>query len=165
MASLGQEIYSGSADFGRVWATITAVIFTLVGIGFIIWGSVIFRKPPLNVSTTGTIAGEKGRNMCPDSNTCNFRVKYSVDGVSYESAVSGMGIGGESITVYYNASNPSNASLNKTAPHLLGGIFIGLGIVIPLIAWGMRALIDRYKFLAAASGAGVGLNLVSGGRL
>lgn len=44
MSTLGETVYSGAAGFGRIWAVISAVIATIIGIFFIIVGVILIRE-------------------------------------------------------------------------------------------------------------------------
>ena len=82
--SLGQEMYSGTAKFGRVMAIIGAVVATLIGIGLIIFGGILTtHKTQFSASVQGTVIDS---SMCVPTNnddgsvseTCMVAVHYNV---------------------------------------------------------------------------------------
>lgn len=46
MSSLGSDLYSGAAGFGRIWAVISAIFATLVGVIFLIAGIFLVVSKP-----------------------------------------------------------------------------------------------------------------------
>jgi len=44
MSGVGEAVYSGAAGFGRMWAVISAVIATIIGIIFIVIGVILLRQ-------------------------------------------------------------------------------------------------------------------------
>jgi hypothetical protein len=169
--SLGDQIYSGSAEFGVIWALIGAIIATIIGVCMIIVGIYILVKKSTLQQVSGTVVsvdppscGVGSGN--PTTYSCNITVSYLVNTTHLQKIIwySGSVIysPGQSITVYYNPSDPGDASLSGPVPHFIGGILILFGLLIPIGSWFWYYMSRRYKFVAAAEGMAGAYSLITG---
>ena len=173
---LGNEIYSDSAAFGRIRAIIGVIFGTLIGLGLIIGGIfAIAHKTKLSSETIG-ISVNKDNNPIPidqcgttttNNNTtynCNFRLRYTVDGIDYYSQFNthdSINYSNETkVTIYYDPNNPNNSSPTKDDYHTVGYILLGIGIFLLIGAWVSLWIVLHYKFAAAASGAAGAIGMI-----
>ena len=56
------------------------------------------------------------------------------------------------IKLYYNPENVSDISVTQDNYDTIGGVLLGSGFFILIIAWVGWWLVNKYKFIAAASG-------------
>lgn len=182
MSGLGSEIYSGAADFGRVWTLLGAIVGTIIGIATIILGIYIITKKSW-LSSVGTITAINGdpKGTCTQSGqnnqngqtqqvySCNIDIIYTFEGKNYTQTVYYSGnfqhYVGEHVNIYINPNNFSNISLDKNIPKFIGWIIIVIALLVMGGAWFWFWASQKYKFIAAAEGAGAGLHILSGGRI
>lgn len=171
--SIGKEIYSGAAGFGRLWAVISAVIGTILSILLMIGGAYIIyhrsylrsvKGEVLEDSVCSTTTDAKGNS----STSCMTKVTYEVDGHSYPNPQKPLNSGsksyraGQPITVYYDPNNPNDADLNPV-PKWIGILAIVISIVIIIGSWFWVWVTRKYKFAAAAGGASHAVDMVRTG--
>lgn len=170
----GDELYSDVATVGRTWAFISAIIITIISLISIIGGIILLTKKGNRIKVSATIVkinnGDTG-NTCPkisDNNySCLIWVKYDQvkTPVMYNYTGNVEYYVGQTISVWIDKNNPQNFDLDYTEPKKLGSILIVAGILILGFAWLYVWLTRKSKFIAAASGANLGLNIITGGRL
>lgn len=175
--STGEEIYSGTATFGRVMAVFGVIMGTLAGLILIPLGIYFMvHKTKLTSQTPGKIDTKSPNPCTPQSknNTvvydCSFNVNYTINGTQYSKLItvtdsSRQYYGGDNVTIYYDPKNPNDASITQDNTHILGIILLIVGIIIPIIAWVWWYFARKYKAVAAAGGVAAGLDLLSGGRI
>lgn len=171
--SLGSEIYTGTADFGRIWAILGAIMSTFISIIFIIIGIVIIVKGSKYNSVSGivtsdsvcnqTINGNVNGNVNGNNNqvtTCNTSVKYTVNSVIYQKTIdtgSSSYKTGDQINIYFtDANNPTSNPI----PSWIGIILIIMGVIILIGSWLWVWLTQRYKVAAAAEGVAGALSVI-----
>ncbi len=173
--STGEEIYSGTATFGRVMAVIGVVIGTIAGLIMVPLGIyLIIHKSKLTSQTTGKVSGTQGTDKCSPPRIengdtiiydCNFDVDFDVGknhhSISAHTSSTRQYKGGDGITVYYNPGNPSNASISSDNTHVAGIVTLVLGIIIPLVAWIWWYFARKYKAVAAAGGIAAGVEMLT----
>ena len=174
--SLGQEMYSGTAEFGRIMAIIGAVVATLIGIGLIIFGGILTtHKTQFSASVQGTVIDS---SMCVPTNnddgsiteTCMVAAHYNVGSQCKPCMIAGTVTSSVPytsgfITVYYDPSDPKQASLNSDDSTVGGWVMIAIGIVMIIFSWLWVWITRKYKIAAAVGGVTSGLDILSGGRL
>lgn len=175
--SLGEEIYSGTASFGRFWALFGAITGTIVGIILIIIGIFILAHKDTLVKVQGIITTINGDNTksasCPmglnNMFSCSVTVSYTYNGQSYNQQTiytdSESIYVGKQITVRIDPANPSVPNLSQDVPKWLGGLLIGIAILMIASGWFWYWASRKWKMVAAAEGAGGLLNIATGGRL
>jgi hypothetical protein len=171
--STSSQLYTGSAEFGKFMALIGAIIGTVISIGLIIGGIFIIIYAKKLRSVEGSIlADSKCTSTAPDKNgnittTCVAPVKYTIDGTLYDDSNKKVSSGnityklGNSVTVWYNPTNPSEPILNPVTS-AIGWVLIVIGIVIIFFYWLWVFITRKYKFAAAASGVSQGVGMLRG---
>lgn len=174
--STGQEIYSGTATFGRimavvglVFAVIAALIMIPLGIYFIVHKTKLVSTVNGTVNVASCVAKVDHDNDDTIDYDCSLTVDYKVGGKSYSINANSTGgyqyKDGDGITVYYDPKNPSNANISSDNTHVVGIVLLVIGIIIPIVAFVWWYLTRKYKAVAAAGGVAAGLDLLSGGRV
>lgn len=173
MSGLGNELYSGSASFGRAWTIFTAIFSTILGLGCIVGGIYILIRKPW-VKTTGTIAMVNGSNSgtCDQTSfqnqvsySCNLTVDYKYNNTSYTANVAYNGnvkhYVGEQVIIYIKTeSDPTNISLEGDPPKFMGIILLLIGVIMMGISWFWVWATQKYKFAAAAQGVAAGASII-----
>jgi hypothetical protein len=163
-SSLGEEIYSGAASFGRLWTLLGAVFGTVVGIILVIVGIYIMTHKDKREEVSAVINVVK----CNDKD-CVVNVSYNYKGQQESVDINYTGTRvfypNQKITVYVNPDEPKDALLEKPAPKWMGWIFIGAAVFIVLMSWLWFWFARKYKFVGAMAGVGGALNVMTGGRL
>lgn len=161
--SLGSEIYSDAASFGRVYAIIGAVFASLFSLMFIIGGIyIIYHKSHLK-SVTGTVTSD---SLCTqldkNSTSCSVNYTYTIKDKNYSgtSTSSTSYKKGNKITVWYDPNHPGVHSEIDIPSKTIGVVAIIMGILIAIAAWVGVYLTRKYKFAAAASGVGGGIDII-----
>ena len=180
--STGEEIYSGTATFGRIMAVVGVVISTIAALIMIPLGIYfIVHKTKLVSTTNGTVHSvscvakihHDDDDDDDDDDTieydCSLTVNYKVGNNSYSINTNTTSTAqykeGDTITVYYDPNNPSNAALDADNTHVIGIIILVIGIIVPLVAWIWWYFARKYKAVAAAGGVAAGLDLLSDGNM
>lgn len=174
---VGEELYSGSAGFGRIMSIIRAIVGTLIGIGFIIGGVMLIRhQKKRTASVTGQVENEAN-----DPITCNYddhtydcsniKASWVVNGKTYNnksdpfswSGTQSMSnkTKGASLTIYYDPDDPNNASLSDVPEHLLGWVLLVLGIIMIIGGWIWVLVTRRSKGAAAATGVASAVGMIA----
>ena len=153
--SLGQEIYSDVAGFGRIWSLIVAIIATLIGIVMIVFGFVIlFKKTPPKKKVIGTVVSVNPPTITVSYNIGNGKFQKTL---SYSGAPFNIG---QQINIYYDPNNPNDSALNPPIPRYVGAILIIIGILVSGFAWLWVYLARKYKAVAAAEAISGGISLI-----
>lgn len=164
--SLGSEIYSGAAGFGRIYAWISAIIGTVTAIGMIIIGIYIIQHKSHLLSVNGKVT--KASYDCSTqtqnkstTTTCKFDVTYSVNDKNYTKTFSSTDILSvdEIVTIWYDPNHPEQGEYNPV-PVGIGWALIIFAAFILIGVWFWVWLTGRYKFAAASSGAAAAINLI-----
>jgi hypothetical protein len=67
--------------------------------------------------------------------------------------------------VAYNPNNPADAIINTEPPSFMGYLFICIGFIVPLLAYGMYYATTHSRTFAQLEGAQTLLGGLSGGKL
>jgi hypothetical protein len=163
----GETVYDGAAAFGKIIALISLIIGSVIGIILIIIGFfLIFKKNKYTGSTLATVKTAS----CTVSNgreaaiNCNLGIEYIVAGKTLNANIitqAKIYQIGDKISIRYDESNPSDVSTNNISAGTMGGILIAIGFFIILIVSLYYYFVSRYKFAAATSGIGVGVDIIS----
>jgi hypothetical protein len=168
--SIGDEIYSDTASFGRIWSIISAIIGTLFGIFFIIVGVYIIVHKSHLKSTKGDVVKDSECNVTIDNNSkytqCSTTVNYNVNGNEYPDKSVNTGStkftkGKNNITIWYSPVNPENPEYSP-APIWVGWSMILISLLAVLGAWFWVWLTHKYKIAAAAQGASGIYSIITG---
>ena len=167
--SLGNEIYSGAAGFGRIEAWISAIIGTIIAIIAIIFGIyIIIHKGHLK-SVTGTVTKssygcttttDTSNNKTTTTTICSFNVSYTVDAQTYNKTFSSTDTlsEGDNVIIWYDPKNPDKAEYNP-APTYVGWLIIGIALFVSLGLWLWVWITNRSKFAAAAGGVSAAVEM------
>lgn len=169
--SVGEEIYSGTANAGKIFAIIGAIGTTILGLFLIIVGIHIINHRSHLKSVKGTVAensncivAQMGQNT---QKTCDTTINYAVDGKKYKKILD-TGFTrynkDDPITVYYSPKTPDKPEANPL-PKFVGWALIVISLLMVIGSWFWLYLTEKYKVVAAAGGAGGLLNIVTGGKL
>ena len=164
---LGDEIYSGSAAFGRVYTIISAVITTLISIAMIAIGiyMLVQKSNPqieakIENAECNRYSGEKNEVFY----SCTLSVRYTVDGNEYTGTVHESGkthyMKGEIIKLEYDPANPHKIKANPVPKKTIGWILLSIGIVLLFMAWLWVWLTQKFKFAAASTGVATGVGMI-----
>jgi hypothetical protein len=164
---IGNQLYDGAAEVGRFKTFIGLIIGSVIAVGLCLFGFYRLGNSKTYVTLNGKINKvnycktdpQTGNNTTPVT-TCELLVDYTYNNTPYQSVMKTTDmthVAGETITIYIEPSAPGTA-LSDT--EWSGWIFIILGIIIVGIAYLHYWLTNRYKFFAAAEGAGLAVNTI-----
>ena len=168
--SIGNEIYSDTASFGRIWAIISAITGTLFGIFFIIVGIYVIQHKSHLKSTKGDVVKESDCNTTIDNGNqytqCSTTVSYNINGKEYPNKIVNTGStkftqGKNNITLWYSPTDPEKPEYSP-APTWLGWIIILIALLVIFGAWFWVWLTHKYKMAAAAEGASGIYSIITG---
>ena len=164
--SVGDEIYSGAAGFGRIYSWISAVTGTLISICMFIFGVYIIQHKSHLKSVDGKVTNSSYdcSTQTQDKNTtttCKFDVKYTVNNIDYEKPFSSTKVFsvGETVTIWYDPNNPDQGEFDPI-PKTIGVILIVSSIFVIISVWLWVWLAQRYKFAAAGMGTAAVINMI-----
>jgi hypothetical protein len=138
------SIYSGLATYGKVKAIIGSVVAGIVVVILLVIGTKMwFTKDTQTTHTEGKVT---------DTVNSQYSIQYMVDNKTYFIRGTDKNVvGGQTVDVLYDPSNPSNARLSsQISNHSLGGILFIVGIVIGIITATTLYLTLKYTDFAAA---------------
>lgn len=151
-------VYSGAAEFGKVWTIFSAVAASFLAVAMILGGIYIIYHRAHLVSVKGKVTKSSYNCVTHTNNnvttkSCQVNVAYSIDGKTYNKTFSSstMYKVDDDVFVYYDPSDPTEAEIDPVAKWI-GWALIGGAIFIALSSWIWVWLVERYKFLAAAQG-------------
>jgi small-conductance mechanosensitive channel len=166
--TLGEDIYSGSAKFGKISAIISAVFATLFCIIIIGAGVYVIKLTSTMKSVEGKVSGN---SVCQsvkssENNTttdCSTSVTYTVDDVLYEKRYLDTHKisynDNQSITIWYDPNNP-NEPKGKPLSKVVGYLMIIISIIALISSWVWVYITRHSKFAAAAGGTSAAINLL-----
>ena len=168
--SIGNEIYSDTASFGRIWAIISAITGTLVGIFFIIVGIYVIQHKSHLKSTKGDVVKDSDCNTTIDNGNqytqCSTTVSYNINDKEYPNKIVNTGStkftqGKKNITLWYSPTDPEKPEYSP-APTWLGWIIILIVLLVIFGAWFWVWLTHKNKMAAAAEGASGIYSIITG---
>ena len=175
---IGEEIYSGTATFGRITSIISAIIGTIISIIMIIIGiSLIMHKIKYTEKAIGHITSVNCTEISDDNN----KIMWDCGTISGTYIVKVKGIPktypfnfdigktnihyttSSIINVYYNLDNPNKPNKDSDkSDHVIGWVLIVIGLIIIIGGWLWVYLTQKYKVAAAYSGLTSGISLIKG---
>lgn len=162
--SLGEDIYSGAASFGRAWAFIGAIIGTIIGIGLFIGGIYLATRKVSIETVQAIITSVNCRPIQNNNQMCNIGIEYTFKNEKKNTNIDYNGNRmfsvNQKIDVYINLDKPSEITIDSPASKTAGIIMIIVGIIIIGLAWLWYWLTKRYKFLGAAQGVGGAIDII-----
>ena len=159
---LGKEIYDDSANFGRIYVIISAIIVTIIGIAMLIGGiSILLIKSHLK-KISGIITQDSVCIKVPSGNStvrsCKSYVKYIIDDIKYgysDGIVVNTGSNShnknDKVTVYYDSGAKDKPQID-IIPSVIGWILIIFAILIMIMSWLWVWLIYKSKIAASVEG-------------
>ena len=186
--SMGDQLYSGAAEVGKIRTTIGLVFAVIIGVILLIAGiALLFKKnvhtdkvsAMVDSGTCSTVYRNNGNNSYV-SYVCDLKISYTYNGVRYPKLDTTPGseptffplsitsdrtyVKGNTVDIFVDPNHPEDNSLESLkSDKIAGWICIGIAVFIVGMAYLMRWLSQRYKFFAAAEGVGLGANIISGG--
>jgi uncharacterized protein YxeA len=162
--ALGDDIYSGAAEYGKFNALIGVIFGTILAIILIIIGTtlLVHHEEPVQF-VEGTITNTPDCKTRQDKDTqetyskCYIEIAYNINQQKYTyrgyTKEPRQYKNGDKIILYYKPSSPGDAKLTKDwSDHLIGGILLGTGLFIAGGSWLWYYIANKYKFAAAAGG-------------
>jgi len=151
---VGEEIYSGAAQFGRIWTYLGAIIASVLAVVMIGFGLYLLFLRLTQRQTAGMAMEDSKEHVDKDGKKLyTTPISWTVGASEYHATLTGESAlhNGQSVTIYYGMFSPRSGSLEPiswTAPAAL----ISGAIFIALVAWAWVYITRRYKFVAAATG-------------
>lgn len=151
---VGDELYSGAAQFGRLWTYLGAVIASIVSIGAIAYGMYLLFLRLTQKQVSGMAMEDSKKHVMKDgTHVFVTPISWTVGSSEYHASLEGKSPvqKGKLVTVYYGMFDPSRGSL-EPMPWFAPWAVIGGAVFVALIAWAWVYIVRRYKFVAAAAG-------------
>jgi hypothetical protein len=159
--SVGEQVYSGLADYGKVKAGFNIFTTMIIGIIMLVIGIILTRvHRQYNADTNAKIVSAACAAQSGNSSAqykCDLSVEfthnsivYKVDGLSITSGTKY--VPGNNIKIHYNKSDPNEATLAKFN-NLWGWGLIILAIFVMIYSIVNFWLTTKYKGYAAFEGA------------
>ena len=161
---LGNQIYDGAASFGRFMSIVSLVIGSIISITLLIIGFyLIFTKTKYTGETDGKVVGVNCGNQSGKGYACIAVVEYKVNGTVYKMSLntSQTLYDGQIFRIVYIPADPAKSQIKGISRKMVGGILIAIALVVFGLAFLHYYIVNRFKFAAAASGVGTGIDLVS----
>lgn len=160
--SLGSEIYSGTAAYGKIRTIIGTVMGTIIGLGLTIAGGVLLRrKAKLTETIRAIVVNDPICHSYMNGNImmwkCDVQLAYKVGDKEYNihrvTDQSTKYVKGQGVNVFYDPADPSNASLFSDNTKILGWVLLVIGLFLLIGSWVSLFLVLKFKIAAAAAGA------------
>jgi hypothetical protein len=163
-----KKMYRGAVKLG----TFETKVHTYIGyfIGFLI-GLLglyfIFRKVRHSEKTTATVSTAScEQNADKKTYTCKFSLKYTANNTPYivdnkTYTVDKAYATNNTLTIYYNKSDPSDISLTTESAKILGFILLLVAFFIIFLSWYQYYKVKKFKYFAASEGINSILNIFS----
>lgn len=162
--NVGTQLYDGAAEVGKFMAVVGLIICGVIAFILVLVAIYLFATPS---NYTSQVEGKITKASCSSgskgSTECVTEVEYDVNGTKYTSNVntSKRVIEGQNITLVYNPVDPKDAKQKGLSRIAVAWILIGIAVFIMLLSALHYYLVNRFKFLAAASGVGQGVSLIT----
>lgn len=171
MNNIGNQIYTGAAEYGKVMAIIKAAIAIVIGTIFIAVGIFLaVRKTNRTSFVSGTIINiptcvENGTNKSINWN-CNIIIQYVINGKTYKTPLNTNGnihyLTGQTVDLYYDPNNITDIDMGTDNTHVIGYFIIVIAAITMIISIIWAYLATRYKSIAAVEGAYDAIDMVGG---
>jgi hypothetical protein len=168
--TMAQEIYSGTASFGVIMSDLKAVFGVIIGIILISVGIYLIVKKVKRTSTVNATIANVNCVQTKQSNndveySCKFDATYIIDGQTITKNLSSLPINeelveGSTITLYYDPNNQTDISTDSGNFHIIGWLCIAFGLLISISGVVWAYLANKYKPVAAVSGAITGIEML-----
>ena len=161
MNQIGEKIYSGAAEYGKIKSGMNLFFGLLIGILFLVLGIFILKRKKVYTENikgkiiTSECTQEKDQNNKLIYN-CNINVDYKVKDIEYivdfSHKSSKQYKKDDQIDLYYDINDPKNVSLDKDE-NFFGWIFVGISLFV--ITWLVINFILTIRYKTYASVVGV----------
>jgi hypothetical protein len=162
--TIGEEVYTGASEFGKINAVIGLIFAIIICTGLIIGGIYLIReRDKITSEVTGTVLNANCLPVANNQYSCSFDVKYNVNNKEYTRRFKRTGDpiqNSDNIEVSFDPENPDNSYIDYMSKKLTGEILLGIGIFVLVASIISTFLTFRYKFFAAAQGVAAGVNLI-----
>lgn len=179
MSSIGNTIYEDAASVGRFRTLIGFIIASVIGLILFIFGvyrmmygkkyeevSAVITKVGSCQTSTTTSTNSQHATTTSSSTTCLLDVKYTFNKIEYTATaltmtqdMNNLFAVGHSVSIYIDPTSPEVA---HASPEISGSVFIIIGLIVVGIGYLSYWLSNRYKFFAAAEGAGLAADVLRG---
>jgi hypothetical protein len=168
---IGDQLYSGAAEVGKIRTTIGLIIAVIIGIILLFIGiGFLLKKNVYTFKVSALIDSANCVQIASTRYTCDLKISYTYKGDRYPAEPAFFSINtssdfpyvkGDLVDVFIDPNNPSDHSLESLQiDRIAGWLCIGFAVGIIGIAYLMRWLSQRYKFFAAAQGIGFGVDII-----
>jgi len=161
---IGDQLYSGAAEVGKIRTTIGLIIAVIIGISFLLKKNVYTFKVSALIDSANCV------QIASTRYTCDLKISYTYKGDRYPIEPAFFSINtssnfpyakGDLVDVFIDPNNPSDHSLESLQiDRIAGWLCVGFAVGIIGIAYLMRWLSQRYKFFAAAQGIEFGVDII-----
>ena len=151
MAAVGQNIYGGLAQLGKLQATLGLVLAFCIAASCCASGGVTIKNAAADKHTATASAVVSGATCT--SNVCTGTGTYTVSGQTYTLGVTTGVPAPANVNIIYDPVKPSDAIQNKTSPAVGYALIMG-GFCLVMCALIGYWLTMTYKPVAALGGAG-----------
>lgn len=155
--SLLENVYSGTATFGRYYALFSAIIVTIISVIMLSIGLYFVIKPYTKYTATVTKIIPGGIEITYEDSTKDSKGTTKEGTIHISTSASNTYTVGQHIDIYVS----SNGNISLTNLTMMGGILIGIAIIISLISWIWYWITTRSKIAATVEGVIGGVNLIS----
>ena len=141
-----QQIGQWKATIGLWVSPIIAIIMILCGV----WALKSSSGDGVHTKhTSGTLVNPP---TCSKDQRCSSNISYSVNSTTYTTTGQFTGPAPSTVTVAYNPGNPSDATTNVPPPQFIGILFIVVGVLIPILSYGVYYATMHSKLFAQVEG-------------
>jgi len=168
-SGLGQEIYTGAAEIGKIRVTISLIISIIIGIFLLVLGIIMICKKNVHIEQITANVDIANCTAYQQNYNCNLIISYEYNGKIFSkkplrTTNSSNFVVNDKIDIYINPQNPSDYSLESLAKDkMIGWFMIGISFIVVALAVLFYWLTYKSKFFAATEGVGLGVQMLSGG--
>jgi len=162
--NLGNQIYDGAASFGRFMSIVSLVIGSIIAIVLLVIGFyLLFTKTKYTGETDGKVTSVNCSTQAGKGSSCSAVVEYTVKNITYKTTLntSGSLYEGQIFKMVYIPEEPAKAQVKGISRKVIGGILIGVAVFVFGLAFLHYYIVNRFKFAAAASGVGTGVEMIT----
>lgn len=159
--AISDEIYSGTATFGKIWAVVSALATTFMVVILVIAGVGIIKhrdhlkSDPNGIVTADSVCHTETSSRNEQNTVCSSFVNYTTNDGTKETNKAGTGSEqhkkGDKVTVYYDPATPDKPEL-QPANKVIGWVLILVAVFLFVIVWGWVYITRKYKMAAAYGG-------------
>jgi hypothetical protein len=148
---MADQLYGGLASLGQLRAKVGFACAICIGLALMGGGGFLINST-LNDKHSQTTSATLAKNCPAPSPMCQATASYTVGGKGYTLTNEWTQPVPPSVPVYYDPSNPGDATYQKPS-WIPGAMLIGVAVLLIACAYLIYSLTMRYKPLAALEGA------------